>query len=96
MGSNVVDNVLDLRRHHQQQHVTFSSSIMWSPEMIVGKDAQDDDATLAYSGGGDGLRGSASLPRLLGEARRSSDGTLAVLMIVCALFCFIWYVYNMT
>lgn len=37
------------------------------------------------------LRGvDPSFGRLLTEQRRSTDGTLAVLMIVFALFCFIW------
>lgn len=38
------------------------------------------------------LRGyhSSSMDRLLQEQRRNADGTLAVLMIVFALFCFIW------
>ena len=36
-----------------------------------------------------------STGRILQEQRHHSDGTLAVLMIVFALFCFIWYVLDL-
>jgi hypothetical protein len=36
------------------------------------------------------------VPRLLSENRSNTDGTMAVLMTVLTLFCFIWYETNAT
>ena len=73
------------RHQYQQPSAVKSRSppLFWVPEI---REVVKGDK-------GGGVRGSASMSRLLAEPRGSSDGTLAVLMIVCALFCFIWYVF---
>lgn len=79
-------SLLSNNHQHAEQFASPSSSDLWDPEILV----NDDDDTSFLRGTAITTTSTISLSRLLSEPRRSSDGTLAVLMIVCSLFCFIW------